>query len=182
VLHQNKRSQSVTDGQRKISQSDNSTMSSFLNRGFLESRQSEQSVFSSLSNISSITKLTSASLSSSVLSNDAMNHAFLDDGSSKTSQEKMSTTESSMEIKLRQYDLSDLAERLNKLKCTMNTTNVLSIMEDDSNSMKEENIKQITNNKLIDVDVFVPEQNKEFNRSSSSTCSSDSVFVVRHLI
>jgi len=180
-LPQNKRSQSVTDGQRKISQSDNSTMSSFLNRGFLESRQStEQSVFSSLSNISSITKLTSASLSSSILSNDAMNHAFLDDGSSKTSQEKMSTTESSMESKLRQYDLSDLAERLNKLKCTMNTT--LSIMEDDSNSMKEENNKQTTNNKLIDVDVFVPEQNKEFNRSSSSTCSSDSVFVVRHLI
>jgi len=182
LLHQNKRSQSVTDGQRKISQSDNSTMSSFLNRGFLESRQSEQSVVSSLSNISSITKLTSASLSSSILSNDAMNHAFLDDGSSKTSQEKMSTTESSMEIKLRQYDLSDLAERLNKLKCTMNTTNILSIIEDDSNSVKEENNKQTTNNKLIDVDVFVPEQNKEFNRSSSSTCSSDSVFVVRHLI
>ncbi|KYN44659.1 hypothetical protein ALC56_00653 [Trachymyrmex septentrionalis] len=174
LLYQNRRSQSVTENQRKV-QSDNSTMSSFLDRGFMESR-SEQSVLSSLSNISSITKLTSASLSS-ILSNDPMNHAFLNNSSLKMGQDKMSTTESSMETKLKQYDLSDLTEKFNKLKCIMNnTTNILSITEEDSNSTKEENIKRIANNKLIDVDIFVPEQNKEFNRSSSSTCSSDSVF------
>lgn len=177
-----RRSQSVTDGQRKISQSDSSTMSSFLNRGFLDSRQSERSVFSSLSNVSSITKLTSASLSSSVMSNDPMNHAFLDSGSLKTSLEKISATESPIEIKLKQYDLSDLEERLNKLKCTMNDTSISSITEDDSNSTKEENNKRITNNKLIDVDIFVPEQNKVFNKSTSSTCSSDSVFTVRYFM
>ncbi|KYM81861.1 hypothetical protein ALC53_07653 [Atta colombica] len=172
LLYQNRRSQSVTEDQRKVLQSDNSTMSSFLDRGFMESR-SEQSVLSSLSNISSITKLTSASLSSSILSNDPMNHAFLDNSSLKMGQDKMTTTESSMEMKLKQYDLSDLTERFNKLKCIMNnTTNISSITEEDS---KEENIKRIAN-KLIDVDVFVPEQNKEFNKSSSSTCSSDSVF------
>ena len=181
LLYQNRRSQSVTEDQRKVLQSDNSTMSSFLDRGFMESR-SEQSVLSSLSNISSITKLTSASLSSSILSNDPMNHAFLDNSSLKMGQDKMSTTESSMEMKLKQYDLSDLTERFNKLKCIMNnTTNISSITEEDSNSTKEENIKRIAN-KLIDIDVFVPEQNKEFNRSSSSTCSSDSVFTVRYLI
>lgn len=182
LLCLNRRSQSVTDGQRKTSQNitSNSTISSFLDRGFLESKLSEQSVFSSLSNVSSITKLTSASLSSSVLSNNAMNNAFLDNGSLKTSQEKMS--ESSMEIKPKQYDLSDLAERLNKLRYTMNdTANISSITKDNSNSMKEEN-KWIRNSKLIDVDVFVPDKNKEFNKSSSSTCSSDSVFTVRYSI
>lgn len=177
-----RRSQSVTDGQRKILPSDNSTMSSFLDRGFLESRQSERSVFSSLSNVSSITKLTAASLSSSIQSNDPMNHAFLDDGLLKTSQEKISAIESPMEMKLKEYDLSDLAERLNKLKCTINdTTSISSITEDDSNSMKKEN-KRTMNNKLIDVDVFVPEQNKAFNKSSSSSCSTDSVFTVRYLM
>lgn len=182
LLYQNRRSQSVTDDQRKVLQSDNSVVSSFLDKGFLESR-SEQSVLSSLSNISSITKLTSASLSSSILSNDPMNHAFLDNSSLKMDQDKMSTTESSMEMKLKQYDLSDLAEKFNKLKCIMNnTTNISSITEEDSNSTKKENIKRAANNKLIDVDVFIPEQNKEFNRSSSSTCSSDSVFTVRYLI
>ncbi|KYM93823.1 hypothetical protein ALC62_15524 [Cyphomyrmex costatus] len=176
LLYKNRRSQSVTDNQRKVLQSDNSIMSTFLDRGFLESR-SEQSVLSSLSNISSISKLTSASLSSSILSNDPMNRAFLDDGLLKMDRDKMSTTESFMETKLKQYDLSDLAERLNKLKCIMNdTTNISRITEENSNSAKQENIKQTANNKLIDVDVFVPEQNKEFNRSLSSTCSSDSVF------
>lgn len=171
-----RRSQSVTDSQRN-STTDNSTISSFLDRGFLESKLSEQSVFSSLSNVSSITKLNSASLSSSVLSNDVMNHAFLNNGSLKTSQEKMSATDNSMEMKSKQYNLSDLVERFNKLKYTMNdTTNISSVTKDDCNSTEEENNKQTTDNKLIDVDVFVPELNKEFNRSSSSTCSSDSVF------
>ncbi|XP_071555122.1 uncharacterized protein [Temnothorax nylanderi] len=177
LLGLNRRSQSVTDGRRRASQSTNSTMSSVLDRAFLESKLSERSVFSSLSNVSSITKLTSASLSSSVLSNDAMNHAFLDDGSLKRSREKMIATESFVDITPREYDLSDLAERLNKLKYTMNdATSTSSVTKNDSNSTKEENNKRTPNNKLIDVDVFVPEQNKEFNKSSSSTCSSDSVF------
>ncbi|XP_024879202.1 uncharacterized protein LOC112459375 [Temnothorax curvispinosus] len=177
LLGLNRRSQSMTDGRRRASQSTNSTVSSVLDRAFLESKLSERSVFSNSSNASSITKLTSASLSSSVLSNDVMNHAFLDDGSLKSSQEKMNASESFVDIKPRQYDLSDLAERLNKLRYTMNdTTNTSSVTKNDSNSTKEENNKRTPNNKLIDVDVFVPEQNKEFNKSSSSTCSSDSVF------
>ncbi|XP_071631125.1 uncharacterized protein [Temnothorax longispinosus] len=177
LLGLNRRSQSMTDGRRRASQSTSSTVSSVLDRAFLESKLSERSVFYNLSNASSITKLTSASLSSSVLSNDAMNNAFLDDGSLKSSQEKMNASESFVDIKPRQYDLSDLAERLNKLKYTVNdTTNTSSVTKNDSNSTKEENNKRTPNNKLIDVDVFVPEQNKEFNKSSSSTCSSDSVF------
>ncbi|XP_011643221.1 GATA zinc finger domain-containing protein 14-like isoform X2 [Pogonomyrmex barbatus] len=172
LVYANRRSKSVTDAQRKTSQSD-STISSFLDRGFLESKQSEQSVFSTLSNVSSI-KLTS--ISSSVLSVDAMNHAFLDDGSSKTSEGKISPTKSSTDITPGRYDLSDLAERLNKLKCIMNnTTSISNMTENDSSSMKEENNKQIKDNKLIDVDIFIPEH-KELNKSSSSIGSSDSVF------
>ncbi|XP_077266307.1 uncharacterized protein LOC143899700 [Temnothorax americanus] len=177
LLGLNRRSQSVTDGRRRASQSTNSTVSSVLDRAFLESKLSERSVFSNLSNASSITKLTSASLSSSALSNDAMNNAFLDDGSLKSSQEKVNATESFVDIEPRKYDFSDLAERLNKLRYTMNdTTSTSSVTKNDSYSTKEENNKRTPNNKLIDVDVFVPEQNKEFNKSSSSTCSSDSVF------
>lgn len=171
-LYLNKRSLSVTDDQEKISQSDYSVASSFLDKAFLQSKQNEQSVFSSLSNVSSITKLSSLSISSS-LSIDTMNHAFLDSNSLKMSQEKINTTENSMEIK--QYDLSDLAERLNKLRCTMNEAISTLNIETEFNFMKEEE-KQMTNDKLIDVDVFLPEQNssKECNKSSASTVSSDS--------
>ncbi|CAL1682192.1 unnamed protein product [Lasius platythorax] len=172
----NRRSQSVTDHQRKISQSDCSIVSSFLDKGFLGSKQNEQSIFSSLSNVSSITKLSSISMSSS-LSIDTMNHAFLDSNSLKASQEKINITENSVEIKSKQYDLSDLAERLNKLRFAMNETiSTSNIIEDGSNFMKEEN-KHITNDKLIDVDVFLPENSsKECNKSSTSTASLDSVF------
>lgn len=179
-----RRSQSVTNGQRKVSQSSisSSTISPFLDRGFLESKLSEQSVFSSLSNVSSITRVNSASLLSSV-SNDVMNYAFLNSGSLKTSQEKMNATDNSVEMKSRQHNLSDLVERFNKLKYSMNdTTDISNIIKDDCNITKEGNNEQTTNNKLIDVDVFVPEQKKEFNRSSSSTYSSDSVFTVRYLV
>ncbi|XP_029167296.1 uncharacterized protein LOC114937818 isoform X2 [Nylanderia fulva] len=168
----NKRSLSVTDDQKKCSQSDSSALS-LLDKAFLQSKQDEQSIFSSLSNVSSITKLSSISISSI----DTMNHAFLDSNSLKLSQEKINTTENSMEIKSK-YDLSDLAERLDKLRCTMNEAICTSnITETESNFMKEEK-KQISNDKLIDVDVFLPEQNssKECNKSSTSTVSSDSVF------
>ncbi|XP_012539729.1 uncharacterized protein LOC105838594 [Monomorium pharaonis] len=170
-----RRSQSVTDGQRKASLASSGTSTvSFLDKGFLESRQSDQSVFSSLSNVSSITKLTSASLSS-VLSIDPMNRAFVGDGSSLKNQERMSITENSADIQPRRYDLSDLLEKFNKLKGTMNDTqNILNVTENDTSSYESND--QTTDNKLIDVDIFVPELNINFNKSSSSTCSSDSVF------
>lgn len=171
-----KKSCQIIRSQSATSQSDiNSIESSSLNRGFIESKQSECSAFSSLSNISSITKWTSASS----LSLDPMNHAFLDNSSAKTNQETTNTPENSTEIKAKQYDLSDLAERLQKLKCVMNST-VTSTT--DENSTKEDN-KQITDDKLIDVDVFVPPQNtsKEY-KSSFSSSSTDSASTVRFLL
>ncbi|XP_011350072.2 uncharacterized protein LOC105286669 [Ooceraea biroi] len=170
----NRRLQSASCDQRRALQSEGSTVSS-LNRGFLDSKQSEQSVFSSLSNISSV-KPNSISVSS-LMSNDTMNDAFLNSNSLKKNVEKTSTAEDSQEVKLKQYELSDLAEKFNKLKCTMNGTNSISSVMDDSNSLKEGNNKQIANDKPIDVDVFVLENsNKEHNKSSVSTDSSDSVF------
>lgn len=180
----NRRSQSVTDDEKKISQNDYNIVPSFLDKGFLESRCNEQSVFSTLSNVSSIAKLNSiSSISSSVLSIDTMNHAFLDNNSLKASQEKINTSDNSVEMKSKQYNFSDLAARLEKLKCTMNgTISISNKIEAESDFIKEEN-KQITNDKLIDVDVFSPEENtsKERNKSSSSATSLESVFTVRHL-
>lgn len=173
----NRRSQSVTDDEKKISQNDYNIVPSFLDKGFLESKYNEQSIFSTLSNVSSIAKLSSISISSSVLSLDTMNHAFLDSNSLKASQENINTSENSVEMKSKQYNLSDLAERLEKLKCAMNgTISISNKIEAESNFMKEE--KQITNDKLIDVDVFLPEENssKERNKSSSSIASLESVF------
>jgi hypothetical protein len=174
----NRRLQSATDDQRRVLYSETSTVLS-LDRGFLDSKQSEQSVFSTLSNVSSLTK--PSSISSLTSSNNTMNEAFLNSASLKINQEEINTTESSLGMKTKQYDLSDLAERLNKLKCTMNT---ISSITDDSNSPEENNNKQITNDKLIDVDIFVVEQNpnKEQNKSSISTSSSDSVFTVRFFL
>jgi len=176
----NRRLQSATDDRRRISYNEISTVLS-LDRGFLDSKQSEQSIFSTLSNVSSLTKPSSISTSSLISLNNTMNEAFLNSGSLKINQEEINTTESSLEMKTKQYDLSDLAEKLNKLKCTMNT---ISNITDDSNSPEEDNNKQITNDKLIDVDVFVVEQhsNKDQNKSSISTNSSDSVFTVRFLL
>jgi len=176
----NRRLQSATDDERRVSHSESSTVLS-LDRGFLDSKHSEQSVFSTLSNVSSLTKPSSTSMSSLISSNNTMNDAFLNSGSLKINQEKINTTESSPGMKTKQYDMSDLAEKLNKLKCTMNT---ISSITDDSNSLEEDNDKQITNDKLIDVDIFVVEQypNKEQNKNSISTSSSDSVFTVRFLL
>lgn len=174
-----KRSCQIIRSQSVTSQSDINSIESLssLNRGFVESKQSECSAFSSLSNVSSITKWTSASLSS--LPHDPMNHAFLDSSYAKINQETTNTPENSTEIKPKQYDLSDLADRLQKLKCVMNST-ITSTTEE--NSTKEDN-KQITDDKLIDVDIFVPPQNtsKEY-KSSLSNSSTDSVFTVRILL
>ncbi|XP_050453341.1 putative uncharacterized protein DDB_G0282133 [Cataglyphis hispanica] len=175
----NRRSQSVTNDEKKISQNDYNIAPSFLDKGFFESRCNEQSVFSTLSNVSSIAKLNSiSSISSSVLSVDTMNHAFLDSNSLKASQEKINTSDNSVEMKSKQYNFSDLAERLEKLKCAMNgTINISNKIDAESDFIKEEN-KQTTNDKLIDVDVFLPEENtsKERNKSSSSATSLESVF------
>lgn len=182
LQYQDRRSQSTTDTLRKVSQSDSTILS--LNKD-LESKQSQQFLISNLSDVSSMAKLNSISpLSnlSSVSSNGIMNTAFIN--SNCLSNERINTTENSMEIKSVQYDLSDLTERLNKLKCAIDrTTSTLRIKEeiDKSNSMKEEDNKQTINNKLIDIEVFMPETscNGEHNKSTNSTTSSDSVFTVR---
>lgn len=179
-----RRLQSATDGlQRTALQSDTSSVST-LNRGFRDSKQSEQSVFSSVSSISFITKSNSASVSSLTSLTDTMNDAFLNSGSLKINQERTSMTEGSLEVQPRQYDLSDLTERLNKLKCAINGTNSISSITDDSSSPKEDDKKQITNDKLIDVDAFILQENssKEHNKNSISTNSSDSIFSVRLFI
>lgn len=178
-----KRSKSTTNVSRKASQGDSSAVSSFLDRGFLESRQSERSVFSTLSNVSSIARLNSISnISSSV--NATMNHAFLDSSSLKTSHEKINTTVDSAEITATRYGFSDLIDKFNRLKCTIHKTSSVPHTKertDESDSIKEESNERITNDKLIDIDVFPPELNfsKEDNKSTISTGSSDSVFTVR---
>ncbi|KAL0121646.1 hypothetical protein PUN28_006863 [Cardiocondyla obscurior] len=168
LLYLNKRAMSVADSQKSVLQSSESC----LDKAFLISKLSEQSVFSNLSNVSSITKC------STFLSNNTMNRAFLDDSSVKTSQEEITAAESSAEIKPK-YNLSDLTERFNKLKSTMSDMSISSI-NDGSNSTKEEDNKENKNNKLIDVDVFMPEGIETFNKSSSST-SSDSVFTTNKI-
>ncbi|XP_011142903.1 protein ELYS isoform X2 [Harpegnathos saltator] len=180
---QDKRPQSITDTLRKASHND-STMLSLLNKGFLENGQNQQSLFSDLSDVSSIAKLNSASLLSnlsSTSSNGIMNNAFIDSNCLKMSNEKINKSENSMEIKSVQYDLSDLTERLTKLKCAIDrTTSTLSAKEEvnKSNSMKNENNKQIVDNKLVDVDVFMPEPSSNIghDKSTNSISSSDSVF------
>lgn len=185
-----KRCRSVADNSRRQHlQSDSSTVSFLLDKGFVqtESKHSEQSVFSNLSNVSSITKLSSilqtSSLSSLVSPNDTMNNAFLEGSLSRASGER---TENSTELKPMRYDVSDLVERFNKLKCAINGTagvrNKTEEMDESSSVKKEEyDDEEITNDKLIDVDVFVPESSfsREHDKSTTSTNSSDSVFIVR---
>ncbi|XP_014469962.1 PREDICTED: uncharacterized protein LOC106741974 isoform X2 [Dinoponera quadriceps] len=193
LQRQDRRSQFSADTSRKASQSD-STASSFLNKGFSEIEGSQQSVFSKIStnsvfsNLSDVpftSRLNSVSLlsnPSSVSSNGVMNNAFIDNNSLRMSNERISTeAENSMEIKSVQYDLSDLTERLNKLKCAIDrTTSTLIVKEEigKSDLVKGENNKQAIDDRLIDIDVFVPEpsSNEEQNKSINSTNSSDSVF------
>lgn len=182
LQYQDRRSKSVTDTLKKVSQSNNILLS--INKG-LESKKSQQSVFSNLLDVPSTARLNCNSVSnlSSVSSNGIMNTAFMD---SSSNNERINTAENSMEIKSVQYDLSDLTERLNKLKYAIDrTTSTLRIKEeiDKSNSMKEENNKQTMDNKLIDIEVFMPEYsfNREHNKSTNSTSSSDSVFTVRFI-
>ncbi|XP_032663809.1 serine-rich adhesin for platelets-like isoform X2 [Odontomachus brunneus] len=181
LQYRDRRSQSTTDTLKKISQSDSTILLS-LNKD-LESKQSQQLLISNPSDIFSMTKLNSVSLLSnlsSVSSNGVMNTAFIN--SNCLSNERINTAENSMEIKSVQYDLSDLTERLNKLKCAIDrTTSTLRIKEeiDKFNSMKEKDNKLTINDKLIDIEVFIPESscNGEHNKSTSSTTSSDSVFI-----
>lgn len=111
------RSRSVSDISRKSSQNGDNTPSSLLERGFLESKQSEQSIFSSLSNISSITILNSASLTG--------------------------------------FDYNDKS----------------------TNFLKRKDSKD---DRLIDVDIFIPKANynKEHSNSSVSNTSTDSILTV----
>lgn len=180
-----RRSQSMTDTLRVSSQSD-STMLSCLNTGFLKSSQSQQSVFTDLSDVSSIAKSNSVSISNllSTLPNSIVNHcASLDNDFVKISNERRNTVENSTEIKSIQYDLFDLTERCSH--AINRTANTLSLNKEtsQSNSIKGKDGKPTMDNKLIDVDVFLLEQNfnREHNKSTNSTSSSDSVFIVRFL-
>ncbi|PBC32132.1 hypothetical protein APICC_05499 [Apis cerana cerana] len=85
--------------------------------------------------------------------------------------------------------ISDLTDRFNKLKAKISETHIESYMNNkdeftynSSNIMKEcitvmeKSEKYDMNNKLIDVDVFTPDNNKEYCKNSISDTSSDSVF------
>ncbi|XP_032667575.1 dentin sialophosphoprotein-like isoform X2 [Odontomachus brunneus] len=178
-----KRSQSMTDTLRISSQSD-STMLSCLNTGFLKSSQSQQSVFTDSSDVSSMARSDSVSTSNllPILPNSIVNHcAFLDNDSMKMNNERINTAENSTEMKSIQYNLSDLTERRTLSYAINRTANTSSFKEEisQSNSMKGEDGKPTMDNKLIDIDIFFLEQssNKEHNKSTNSTNSSDSVFI-----
>ncbi|CAL7951847.1 unnamed protein product [Xylocopa violacea] len=185
-----------------------------LNEGFLKTHSSESSIFSTLSNISSIPKLNSVSsmINSSLTTNGTMNRTFLD----SCSLEKAEITKLSDNVDFNKEiksilptvktsvslvgntsiksSISDLTERLNKLKMKVSE---IHIPKDSNADNKDEykcnvlnNVKECestvekidkcdVNDKLIDVDVFIPDANcsKEHCSSSSSDTSSDSVFV-----
>ncbi|KAF3420218.1 hypothetical protein E2986_09863 [Frieseomelitta varia] len=177
-----------------------------LNEGFFKS-DIGSSVFSSLSNISSISKVSPVSSiisPSLMLSNGTMNRTFLESCSFEKSEntklteskdrnkETDSVATKNLEI-LKKTSLSDLTDRFNKLKarvsgvhisesCTNNKDELTCSSSSDikqSITVTEKNETCNVNNKLIDVDVFMPGNNssKEHCKSSFSDTSSDSVFL-----
>ncbi|KAK1128881.1 hypothetical protein K0M31_020019 [Melipona bicolor] len=175
-----------------------------LNEGFFKS-DIGSSVYSSLSNISSIPKVSPVSSiisPSLMLSNGTMNRTFLESCSFEKSEntklteskdhneETKSVATKNLKI-LKKTSLSDLTDRFNKLKarvsevhisesCTNNKDELTcSSSSDIKQSVTEKNETCDVNNKLIDVDVFTPDNNssKEHCKSSSSDMSSDSVFL-----
>ena len=178
-----------------------------LNEGFFKS-DIGSSVFSSLSNISSISKVSSVSSiisPSLILSNGTMNRTFLESCSFEKSEntklteskncneeiESVLSTTKNLDI-LKKTSLSDLTDRFNKLKarvsgipesCTNNKDELTCSTSSDIKqcvTVTEKNETCDVNNKLIDVDVFTPDNNssKEHCKSSISDTSSDSVFLV----
>ncbi|XP_033331345.2 uncharacterized protein LOC117223252 [Megalopta genalis] len=192
----------------------NSTSSSpdFLNEGFLKSGSIGSSIFTSISSISSIAQSSNSPSiinTSLILSNGTLNRTFLESCSS----DKSNTTKINSSKEVRSTSLttnglikpvtnisnktrasiSDLTDRLNKLKTKASEYHVPEIITDKetetisslSNDIKESvtvmenNEKCDTNNKLIDVDLFSPGSNCSSHqcRNSISDTSSDSVFL-----
>ncbi|XP_031827554.1 uncharacterized protein LOC116424805 [Nomia melanderi] len=188
----------------------------FLNEGFLKS-YSGSSMFTSSSSISSIARVNSISPitnTSIALSNGTFNRAFLESFSSEKSDtttlnKKLSPTKEVNSVlsttknlgtsvvnisKRTRSSISDLTDRLNKLKAKASELHVL---EDNTNKENEtspsssNNVKDCVknvieqaeecdmNNRLIDVDIFSPETNYSADqyKSSISDTSSDSVFL-----
>lgn len=177
-----------------------------LNRGFWKSRSSGNSVFSSLSNVSAITKLNSVSSmtgSSMMLSNGTINRSFIESCSpdasdnAKPGERTDFTGETSVVLNGTRSSMSDLTDRLNKLKTKALELQILQnpgkegneVTANFSNDVKEcvtvmrKDEECDVNDKLIDIDVFTPEMNftKEHCKNSISDTSSDSVFLVSFL-
>ncbi|XP_076249450.1 uncharacterized protein LOC143188853 [Calliopsis andreniformis] len=181
--------------------SNNVSTSSYdcLNTAFRRSHSSGSSVFSSISNISSIPKLnsvSSATSSSMIMSNNTLNRTFIESLSSenisatKLSEQIDSIKEANISLNKSQFSISDLAERFNKLKTKASEVQINEKSENEKNevvsnfsteciTVMEKDKECITNNKLIDVDIFKPETNysKESSTSFNSDTSSDSVFL-----
>ncbi|KOX69978.1 hypothetical protein WN51_04493 [Melipona quadrifasciata] len=176
-----------------------------MNEGFFKS-DIGSSVYSNLSNISSIPKVSPVSSiisPSLMLSNGTMNRTFLESCSFEKSEntklteskdhneETKSVATKNLKI-LKKTSLSDLTDRFNKLKARVSEVHISESCtnnKDELTCSSSSDIKQSVtveknetcdvNNKLIDVDVFMPDNNssKEHCKSSSSNMSSDSVFL-----
>lgn len=185
----------------KLCNSERSTLSSFeyddqMNKAFLQEPSSiDNSVFTDISNISEITRLNSLSSvcnsSLSFLSNGTMNQAFMESGSTSNSQVLPTTVNVS---KTACNDISDLRNRFETLKLKLSHScsdfeGVRKDMENAGNSkestsndgiiFKEQMNKKINDEeKLIDVEVFIPpnESKSSTSKDSITDTSSDSVF------
>lgn len=175
------------------------------------SNESSISNLSNISSIPKLNSVSSTINSSIMLSNGTMNRTFLESCSSEKSQniklnenmeylnkevKSMFPTEKDLMTSVANISIknsiSDLTDRFNKLKAKVSETHIESCMNNkdefthnSSNIMKEcvieKNEKYDINNKLIDVDVFTPDNNKEYCKNSISDTSSDSVFLVSFL-
>ncbi|XP_051162987.1 repetitive organellar protein-like isoform X2 [Leptopilina boulardi] len=202
------RTLSVTNGKRKPNRSERSTISSVgsmeyddeMNKAFLQEQSNiDNSVFSDLSNISEITRLNSISStynsSLSFLSNGTMNQAFMKSGSiSSTSQILPNIIQSPVNVSKNVYsDISDLRNKFEALKMKLShsssefeDTEISKNKESNSNDQCIEKISINENKfeinqreeKLIDVEVFIPSNDSKSSKSkdSISDSSSDSVF------
>lgn len=197
------KSLSIMDTKRKFFKSDRSTISSIgsieyddqMNKAFLQEQCStDNSVFLDLSNISEITRLNSLSSaynsSLSFLSNGTMNQAFIRSASSSSPQILPTIIHSPMNSsKTVRSDISDIQSKFEALKIKLrkefnSNTNEDQCKEEISN--KENKLKISEKNdtreeKLIDVEVFIPSNESKSSKSkdSLSDSSSDSVFTVR---
>ncbi|XP_043476520.1 kinesin-like protein KIN-7I isoform X2 [Leptopilina heterotoma] len=186
----------------KLCNSERSTLSSIeyddqMNKAFLQEQSSiDNSVFTDISNISEITRLNSISSaynsSLSFLSNGTMNQAFMESGSTSNSQILPTIVNVSKTVC---NDISDLRNKFETLKLKLSHScsdfeDVRKDMENAGNSKEftlndgiiiKEKIKNKKINdeeKLIDVEVFIPtnESKSSTSKDSITDTSSDSVF------